>query len=245
MTHSLLSRSVISLIALAPLALVSNASAIYINRHATSGVMSMSGRWYGIVPDNDPPLFWDTDSATGTIPAEWENGSIGWAVEQSPYSGHPRLVGNAWQDTGVSAWSRGGSLHTTSQGVVYDIDEPISWSVPSLEMTFAVDIADLLEIRTQTYGSFSANFQSQNSAGAWISLGTWSDLGATKVFNVVAGSNYRFQLTASAVLAPNDSIFEMHLTGSGAPAPGALALIGMAGIFGGRRRRSGSRMDAQ
>ena len=225
----------LTLIALAPLALVASASAGYTNRSASSGTMTMSGEWFETafgVSDSG------TDSAQGTVSSAWGSGEIGWALQQSTNSNHPRLLFNSWQDTGVSLWSRGGNRAGPDP-------YPITWSVPSLQMNFGVTTNDTIEIVTQTYGSFSANFQGQNLSGAWITIGTWSDLGATKVFNVVAGSNYRFQLTASASNGLNDSIFEMHLTGSGAPAPGALALIGMAGIFGGRRRRSSSRMDAQ
>ena len=48
MTHSLLSRSVISLIALAPLALVSTASAAFRIVGASSSTMAMTGeyQWY-------------------------------------------------------------------------------------------------------------------------------------------------------------------------------------------------------
>ena len=220
--------------AFAPLALVSTASAGFTNRSASSGVMSMSGEWefYSYDPKYGG-IYTGTDSAQGTFPSAWGLGEIGWGLQQNTDSNHPRLVFNTWQDHGVSAWSRGGTDVIPGN----PSHHPISWSVPSLEMNFAVNLNDSIEIVTQTYGSFTASFQGQNFSGAWITIGTWSDLGATKVFNVVAGSNYRFQLTASAVLAPDDSIFEMHLTGSGAPAPGALALIGMAGIFGGRRRR--------
>ncbi len=222
----------LTLVALAPLALVSTASAGFLKNGATSGMMSMSGEWqYTPVDESGGSTSFGTDSAQGTFPSAWGLGEIGWGLQQHTDSIFPRLVFNTWQDHGVSAWSRGGS------GYFGNPLYPISWSVPSLEMNFAVNLNDSIEIVTQTYGSFTASFQGQNFSGAWITIGTWSDLGATKVFNVVAGSNYRFQLTASAVLAPDDSIFEMHLTGSGAPAPGALALIGMAGIFGGRRRR--------
>ena len=222
----------LTLVALAPLALVSTASAGFLKNGATSGMMSMSGEWqYTPVDESGGSTSFGTDSAQGTFPSAWGLGEIGWGLQQHTDSIFPRLVFNTWQDHGVSAWSRGGS------GYFGNPLYPISWSVPSLEMNFAVNLNDSIEIVTQTYGSFSANFQGQNLSGAWITIGTWSDLGATKVFNVVAGSNYRFQLTASASNGLNDSIFEMHLTGSGAPAPGAFALIGMAGIFGGRRRR--------
>ena len=224
----------LTLVALAPLALVSTASAGFLKNGATSGMMSMSGEWehYSYDPKGSNVLYTGTDSAQGTFPSAWGLGEIGWGLQQHTDSFSPRLVFNTWQDHGVSAWSRGGT-----DAISGNPSHPISWSVPSLEMNFAVNLNDSIEIVTQTYGSFTASFQGQNFSGAWITIGTWSDLGATKVFNVVAGSNYRFQLTASAVLAPDDSIFEMHLTGSGAPAPGALALIGMAGVFGGRRRR--------
>jgi len=223
----------LTLVALAPLALDASASAGFLKNGATSGMMSMSGEWefYSYDPKYGG-IITGTDSAQGTFPSAWGLGEIGWGLQQNTDSNHPRLVFNTWQDHGVSAWSRGGT-DAFSGNPLY----PISWSVPSLEMNFAVNLNDSIEIVTQTYGSFTASFQGQNFSGAWITIGTWSDLGATKVFNVVAGSNYRFQLTASAVLAPDDSIFEMHLTGSGAPAPGALALLGMAGVFGGRRRR--------
>ena len=223
----------LTLVALAPLALVASASAGFLKNGATSGMMSMSGEWHEMSTDKYGGYSSGTDSAQGTFPSAWGLGEIGWGLQQYTDSNHPRLVFNTWQDHGVSAWSRGGTDVIPGN----PSHHPISWSVPSLEMNFAVNLNDSIEIVTQTYGSFTASFQGQNFSGAWITIGTWSDLGATKVFNVVAGSNYRFQLTASAVLAPDDSIFEMHLTGSGAPAPGALALIGMAGIFGGRRRR--------
>ena len=234
MAHSLLSRSVISLIALAPLALVSTASAAFVNRSASSGEMQMNGPWHhwSLAEDFDTLVFYH-DNATGTLPTNWLETDLSYYLQvfhQPFFNAAPRLVFNRWLDTGVSAWSRVGE---NLEGGSFTI----SWDVNLLAMSFSVDADDVLEIRTQTWGSFNANFEQQNILGQWITMGTWSNLGETKLFNVVVGTNYRFQLTGSALNAPSDSIFEMHLTGAPAPAPGALALLGMAGIFGGRRRR--------
>ena len=220
----------LTLIALAPLALVSTASAAFTNRSASSGEMTMSGdAYYGSSAV--------VDTALSALPSVWANSNSQWNLEQTSNPNHPlwnpRLNFNSWQDTSVSAWAKTATVGT--------LNWKINWSIPSLTLDFGVIEPDTIQIVTQQYGSFSANFQIQNaSSGAWTSLGTWSNLGATKLFNVVEGTSYRFQLlNASDVNAGNDTIFAMHLAsgGGGSPAPGALALIGIAGIFGGRRRR--------
>ena len=242
MTHSLLSRSVISFIALAPLALVSTASAGFTNRVASSGEMQMNGYYDRIYMGTTETLL---STASGTLPTNWLETDLSFYLQEGAYDQgeRPRLVFNRWLDTGVSAWSEGGS-HTWG-----DPTYPISWTVPSLEMNFMVSTNDVIMFKTQRIqelSSFTANFQYEESAGVWITVvdpvfgtGAWSNLDPyhTRLFTVLAGKNYRFLLTASAVNAPNDSIFEMNLASGTVPAPGALALLGMAGIFGGRRRR--------
>ncbi|MCX5663103.1 MAG: hypothetical protein NTY97_00195 [Planctomycetota bacterium] len=215
---------VFALAALAPLALVSTASAGFTNRSASSGVMTMFGGWY--LPGEGS----SQDLATGVLPTDWDNSNAGWNLEQGAEWFRPRLIFNSWQENGVSAWSRGGYFGSAGT-------QAIHWSVESLALSFSVTTDDTLEIMTQNgNGAFQARFQFEQYPTVWTTIESWSNLNGSLVVDLMAGTNYRFEL-ANASGTTDDSIFEMHLTGSGAPAPGALALIGMAGIFGGRRRR--------
>ena len=227
----------LTLIALAPLALVSTASAAFTNRSASSGTMTMSG--YAVYSGESSGVL---DTAQSVLPSSWANSNSQWNLEQTSNpnnpQNNPRLTFDSWQADTVSARATGANPFGGSLG--------IDWSISSLRLNFSVTSDDLCEISTQNIsGSFAADFWQQvTPGGEWINRGMWGNLGATKVFAVQTGSTYQLSI-GYANSSWDDSIFEMHLTGSGAPAPGALALIGMAGIFGGRRRRSSSRMDAQ
>ena len=171
---------------------------------------------------------------------DWGLGLTGWVLAVSDAWGtpapfdfdnmtHPRITFNIWQSTGVSAIAEG-----ARGGISFSYNA--HWIVPSLQMNFTVDTNDTIEIVTQQYGVFNASFEYYNFLFGWTPMAAWSNLNATNVFNVETGYNYRFNLTSSGS-AVYDSLFNMGLASGAAPAPGALALIGIAGIFGGRRRR--------
>ena len=218
--------------ALAALAMTITASAGFSNREASSGVMTMTGEFWGGFNMQDHGIA----SVTATLPSDWATSNSGWNVQDDLAEAYePRLIFNAWQENVVSAISAGGTHHPDAY--------PIFWAIPSLQLGFSVTTDDTVEIVTQSQGVFSARLEYEWQ-GSTVIVDSWTNLGATKVFNLIAGYNYRFHLT-NAFGSTNDTMFGMNLTGVAAPAPGALALIGMAGVFGGRRRRSGSRMDAQ
>ena len=235
MKHLLLSRSVISLIALAPLALVASASAAYTNTSATSGLMTVQGTCTGSA--------YNCNEFSYPVPTmiypDWGLGLTGWVLAVGDSSGtpapfnfgnitHPRVEFNIWQSTGVAAVAKG------VRGIVDNF--PVYWSIDSLQMNFGVTTNDTIEISTQHFGVFNASFEYQGFFGGWNTVAAWSNLGATNTFAVSAGYNYRFNLSGGG--APtSDVLFNMDLASGAAPAPGALALLGMAGIFGGRRRR--------
>ena len=182
--------------------------------------------------------FWGYDLGTsdhglatesGALPSLWANANSSWNLQQAYAAAYqPRLIFNSWQENGVSAISAGGP---NGQGGVY----PIFWAIPSLQLGFSVTTDDTVQIVTQSQGSFSARLEYEWQ-GSTVVVDSWTNLGAIKVFNLTAGYNYRFHLT-NAFGSINDTMFEMNLSGVAAPAPGALALLGLAGVFGGRRRR--------
>lgn len=215
--------------ALAALAMTITASAGFRNRAASSGVMTMTGEFWG---NSGPPWYTDDHgnaSVTATLPSDWATSNSGWNVQDyNAQAYEPRLIFNAWQENVVSAISAGGP---NGQGGVY----PIFWTIPSLQLGFSVTTDDTVEIVTQSQGVFSARLEYEWQ-GSTVIVDSWTNLGATKVFNLIAGYNYRFHLT-NAFGSTNDTMFGMNLSGVAAPAPGALALLGLAGVFGGRRRR--------
>ena len=227
--------------ALAPLALVSTASAGFTNRSASSGTMTVAGLY-----DRDSDLeYVEQSSASGALPNSWANSNQPWVLEESApvsYYPRPRLIFSTWREDSVAAYVESGWNDPELTPDPYRVD----WSVSNVRLEFSVTSDDLCEITTQYFsGSFAASFwQQATPGGQWINKGMWGNLGATKVFAVQTGSTYQLSI-GYANGSSSDFLYRMDLSGSGAPAPGALALIGMAGIFGGRRRRSGSRMDAQ
>ena len=210
--------------ALAALVMTSTASAGFRNREASSGVMTMTGEFWGGFNLQDHGIA----SVTATLPSDWATSNSGWNVQEYNAEAYePRLIFNAWQENVVSAISAGGTHYPDAY--------PIFWAIPSLQLGFSVTTDDTVEIVTQSQGVFSARLEYEWQ-GSTVIVDSWTNLGATKVFNLIAGYNYRFHLT-NAFGSTNDTMFGMNLIGVAAPAPGAFALIGMAGIFGGRRRR--------
>ena len=210
--------------ALAALAMTITASAGFRNREASSGVMTMTGEFWGGFNMQDHGIA----SVTATLPSDWATSNSGWNVQDYNAEAYePRLIFNAWQENVVSAISAGGTHHPDAY--------PIFWAIPSLQLGFSVTTDDTVEIVTQSQGVFSARLEYEWQ-GSTVIVDSWTNLGATKVFNLIAGYNYRFHLT-NAFGSTNDTMFGMNLIGVAAPAPGALALLGLAGVFGGRRRR--------
>ena len=216
--------TLLSVSALSALAMTITASAGFRNREASSGVMTMTGEFWGGFNLQDHGIA----SVTATLPSDWATSNSGWNVQDYNAEAYePRLIFNAWQENVVSAISAGGTHYPDAY--------PIFWAIPSLQLGFSVTTDDTVEIVTQSQGVFSARLEYEWQ-GSTVIVDSWTNLGATKVFNLIAGYNYRFHLT-NAFGSTNDTMFGMNLIGVAAPAPGAFALIGMAGIFGGRRRR--------
>ena len=216
--------TLLSVSALSALAMTITASAGFRNREASSGVMTMTGEFWGGFNLQDH----GTASVTATLPSDWATSNSGWNVQDYNAEAYePRLIFNAWQENVVSAISAGGTHYPDAY--------PIFWAIPSLQLGFSVTTDDTVEIVTQSQGVFSARLEYEWQ-GSTVIVDSWTNLGATKVFNLIAGYNYRFHLT-NAFGSTNDTMFGMNLTGVAAPAPGALALLGLAGVFGGRRRR--------
>lgn len=218
----------LSVSALSTLAMTITASAGFTNRAASSGVMTMTGEFWG---NSGFPFYTDDHgnaSVTATLPSDWATSNSGWNVQDYNAEAYePRLIFNAWQENVVSAISAGGTHYPDAY--------PIFWAIPSLQLGFSVTTDDTVQIVTQSQGSFSARLEYEWQ-GSTVIVDSWTNLGAIKVFNLTAGYNYRFHLT-NAFGSTNDTMFEMNLSGVAAPAPGALALLGLAGVFGGRRRR--------
>ena len=211
--------------ALAALVMTSTASAGFRNREASSGVMTMTGEFSGY---NLGTYDHGVGTESGALPSLWANSNSSWNLQQAYAAAYePRLIFNAWQENVVSAISAGGTHYPDAY--------PIFWAIPSLQLGFSVTTDDTVEIVTQSQGVFSARLEYEWQ-GSTVIVDSWTNLGATKVFNLIAGYNYRFHLT-NAFGSTNDTMFGMNLIGVAAPAPGALALLGLAGVFGGRRRR--------
>jgi uncharacterized protein (TIGR03382 family) len=71
--------------------------------------------------------------------------------------------------------------------------------------------------------------------GATFFADSGSDAGSFSLTGILEAGEYRFAYTSSAIGATNGTLF--NLTFSEIPAPGALALLGAAGLVTGRRRR--------
>ena len=235
----------LTLVALAPLALVSTASAAFRIVGASSSTMAMTGeyQWYTI------PAGYNTSPSTAqaALPSLWANSNSQWNLEGTTGHEHaPRVSFNSWQPNDVSATCVGGGTYV---GEFYNT----TFIIPELQLDFAVSTDDTLEIITPSAymgGSFTASLEYELQ-GSTVIVDSWTTSGATKVFNVKTdiggqGLLYHFRFSGAgasgAGTAGNglETIFALNLTGVAAPAPGALALLGIAGVFGGRRRRSAS-----
>jgi MYXO-CTERM domain-containing protein len=71
--------------------------------------------------------------------------------------------------------------------------------------------------------------------GATFFADSGSDAGNFSITGTLQAGEYRFSYTSAATGATNGTLF--NLTFSEVPAPGALALLGVAGLVAGRRRR--------
>jgi hypothetical protein len=245
MISSLRQRSIVGLMALAALGMTINASAAFRIVGASSSTMAMTGEYqwlnwlgqYGTSPV----------TAQAALPSLWANSNSQWNLEGTTGDAKaPRVSFNSWQPNGVSAVCVGGGTYI---GEYFDT----TFIIPALQLDFAVSTDDTLEIITPSAymgGSFTASLEYELQ-GSTVIVDSWTNSGATKVFNVKSdieghGLVYHFRFsgagTSGAGTAGNglETIFDLHLTGVAAPAPGALALLGTAGMFGGRRRRSAS-----
>ena len=237
----------LTLVALAPLALVSTASAAFRIVGASSSTMAMTGEYQWYNPLMEGGYGTSPVTAQAALPSLWANSNSQWNLEGTTSDAKaPRVSFNSWQPNGVSAVNVAGGSYVDSY---YDT----TFIIPALQLDFSVSTDDTLEIITPSasmVGSFTATLEYEWQ-GSTVIVDSWTNSGATKVFNVKTdigghGLVYHFRFsgagTSGAGTAGNglESIFDLHLTGVAAPAPGALALLGIAGMFGGRRRRSAS-----
>lgn len=93
------------------------------------------------------------------------------------------------------------------------------------------------------WGGFNTQFDAPNNGGLWgfdgagsAASGTYTD---TKTWDSTAGGIWEFGIgngwTTSPAVSYNNVVLTLH--GSIVPAPGAFALLGLAGLAGSRRRR--------
>lgn len=202
---------------LAPLALAASASA---------AIVSVSGQALQIVP----PLTTVSGALAGPPAYCWD--------EQSGVSSTALLVNTIGNGTFT-----GGSWGPTVVGGVFDshmvhFDAALGVAVAQGSVTFSGNIVaviyenNLLDISDGLLGAPGTTYLTGNPLRSHA-----SNLGASSY--TVAGNTLNFTLWANAFPGHPNYIAELRVLTDSVPAPGAVALLGLAGVAGrrGRRRR--------
>jgi MYXO-CTERM domain-containing protein len=176
-----------------------------------SGATRWLGTWYG---DDESDLW-----LRATVHKTQDNGSydsfggIGFYADGNEVG----LLGNFWPGSGPNAWGAGfgGGVAESASAFVTDLSDVvahINFSTGAIEVWINADMMNMGDADFVGYGITAFNS---------LRLRGGSDAGGTESWmfdNLLLGT-------------------EGIDVGVGIPAPGALALLGMAGLFGSRRRQ--------
>jgi hypothetical protein len=189
---------------------------------------------------------------SGTLYLDGTNGSSNW------FSGSSNTELNAFTGTALNADTNIGMSTTTSGAACLAVVGGANTVANGKSMVFAFSMTNLQNLSVsyatqRTSTGFTSQVWEYSTDGInWFSVGTLSSIqasfvlgtGTTTTFSGITGLDNAatafLKVTFSGATNPtgNNRLDNFIFEADQIPAPGALALLGVAGILGGRRRRA-------
>ena len=165
-------------------------------------------------------------------------------------------IGNVFDNDMNTQWAISSYAQTNPQGrdegwFSFTLDQAYSIDALRLAPRFATATVDGFDIArmwigTSSFGvdvtsaSSTSNFLASNTSATWSRTGVFSGLQTFSLGAPVVGQYVLVQLinTSDSGTFRNLGLREFALSATAVPAPGAVALVGLAGLAGSRRRRA-------
>ena len=157
--------------------------------------------------------------------------------------------GSAYQSIGVNSSPMDGPVSfsdstygsvTCSQFTASGFSLVVNSTAAATQQTFFVQqnftVTEAVNFTLTGYLPSAGSGSSNISNGATVYADSGSALGAFSTSGTLQAGTYRFVYTNGGGGSQNRTLF--NLSFSAVPAPGAIALLGAAGLIGGRRRRA-------
>ena len=157
--------------------------------------------------------------------------------------------GSTYQSIGVNSSPMDGPVSfsdstygsvTCSQFTASGFSLVVNSTAAATQQTFFVQqnftVTDAVNFTLTGYLPSAGSGSSNISNGATVYADSGSALGAFSTSGTLQAGTYRFQYTNGSGGAQDRTLF--NLSFSAVPAPGAVALVGLAGLVTGRRRRN-------
>ena len=176
-------------------------------------------------------------------------GVVGVAGNTSVASLQLAYDGSAYQSIGVNSSPMDGPVSfsdstygsvTCSQFTASGFSLVVNSTAAATQQSFFVQqnftVTDAVNFTLTGYLPSAGSGSSNISDGATVYADSGSALGAFSTSGTLQAGTYRFQYTNGGGGSLNRELF--NLSFSAVPAPGAVALVGLAGLVTGRRRRN-------
>ena len=176
-------------------------------------------------------------------------GVVGVAGNTSVASLQLAYDGSAYQSIGVNSSPMDGPVSfsdstygsvTCSQFTASGFSLVVNSTAAATQQSFFVQqnftVTEAVNFTLTGYLPLAGSGSSNISNGANVYADSGSALGAFSTSGTLQAGTYRFQYTNGGGGAQDRTLF--NLSFSAVPAPGAIALLGAAGLIGGRRRRA-------
>ena len=176
-------------------------------------------------------------------------GVVGVAGNTSVASLQLAYDGSAYQSIGVNSSPMDGPVSfsdstygsvTCSQFTASGFSLVVNSTAAATQQSFFVQqnftVTEAVNFTLTGYLPSAGSGSSNISNGATVYADSGSALGAFSTSGTLQAGTYRFQYTNGGGGAQDRTLF--NLSFSAVPAPGAIALLGAAGLIGGRRRRA-------
>ena len=176
-------------------------------------------------------------------------GVVGVAGNTSVASLQLAYDGSAYQSIGVNSSPMDGPVSfsdstygsvTCSQFTASGFSLVVNSTAAATQQTFFVQqnftVTEAVNFTLTGYLPSAGSGSSNISNGATVYADSGSALGAFSTSGTLQAGTYRFVYTNGGGGSQNRTLF--NLSFSAVPAPGAIALLGAAGLIGGRRRRA-------
>ena len=176
-------------------------------------------------------------------------GVVGVAGNSSSASLQLAYDGSAYQSIGVNSSPMDGPVSfsdstygsvTCSQFTASGFSLVVNSTAAATQQTFFVQqnftVTEAVNFTLTGYLPSAGSGSSNISNGANVYADSGSALGAFSTSGTLQAGTYRFQYTNGGGGSQNRTLF--NLSFSAVPAPGAIALLGVAGLVGARRRRA-------